>query len=148
VSRHNSRWAHRGACVGAAAVSALLLGCGSTASEGARFIGPNFGSPRTASIVADWNDVDAAVEVGVPRAEMAVIFDETPSPDERVFSVKDIADERGTLRIWRTSGDATPEIKLEARVGLFGEPEKERKLLECVCARLEELKGVEWAPVE
>ncbi len=140
MSRNNSRWAHRAACAGAGAVWALAWGCGSTSSEGARFIGPNFGSPRSASIVADWNDVDAA--------ELAVIFDVTPSPDERVFYVKDITDERGTLRIWRTSADVTPEIKLEARVGLFGEPEKEKTLLECVCARLEELKGVEWAPVE
>ncbi len=138
----------RGAAVVLNLAAWLAPGCGSTPTEGARFVGPNFGSPRTASIVADWNDVDAAVEVGVPNAEMAVLLDETPSLDERVFYVKTITDERGSLRVWRTSHEPTTEIKMEARVGLFGEPEKEAKVLAAVCARLLELKGVEWAPVE
>jgi len=134
------------ACLlGVAAV--CCAGCASD-SDGAKFVGPNLGSPQTAKITADWDDVDAAVEVGVPRAEMAVEFSDTPAPDERVFYLRTITAETAKLTIRRTTDATEPaEIALEARAGMFGNPAQEKKLLAAVCARLEDLKGVAYAPV-
>ncbi len=125
----------------------LLLPACASDSEGARFIGPTFGTPKDTTVIADWDDVDAAVETGAGQAEMAVVFDETPSPDERVFYLRTIGDKPVKLTVTRTNSEAPPTIQLEVRAGVFGDPGDQARLLKAVSTRLSDLKGVEFAPV-
>mgnify|MGYP001493823331 CR=1 FL=1 len=118
---------------------------------------------ETAMVIADWNDVDAAVEHGALTSEMAIVERLPPEPDRRVFRLRTIGDEPAVLIVTRataprsdrgvdgvgsTTGVGGPEgMKLEARVGRFGDRAKEERLVNAVRARLGRLPGVDYAPL-
>lgn len=100
-------------------------------------------------MVADWADVEAAVLVGASAAEMAVLGDEA-GEGERAFRLLTIRDESAELRA-RTAAPESERpvpIELSARVGHFGDPERERVLLEAVARRLRDLAGVDYRPLD
>ncbi len=118
---------------------------------------------ETAMVIADWNDVDAAVLHGVQISEMGIVETLPAEADRRVFRLRTIGDEpavlivsrstgaratRGVEGVGATTGLGGPEgIKLEARVGRFGNREKEQRLVNAVRARLGRLSGVDYAPL-
>lgn len=118
--------------------------------------------PATVTLVADWNDIDAAVDVGASKAEMAVVSrNKGPTwgnvggdRERRTFVLKTVGDEPAWLEITRGPGqDATDEavtMTLHAKVGRLegGEPEKEQRLLRAVAHRLGQLKGRDWYPLD
>lgn len=93
----------------------------------------------------DWDDIDAAVDVGMSAAEVARV-DARTSPDgqTRTYELRTITDEPAWLVARREEGG---RIGLGARVGRFGDPEREAKLIRGVAERLKALYGVDWAPV-
>jgi hypothetical protein len=102
---------------------------------------------------ADADDIDAAVNVAVGRVEMAILQTIRTSPDPRVlriYELRAVTDEPAVLKVWRTNsdGEAGPvSLELAASFGRFGNPARERALLEAVRRRLIELRGVDVAPI-
>lgn len=94
----------------------------------------------------DWDDIDAAVDVGMSAAEVARV-DARTSPDgrTRTYELRTSTDEPAWL-IARREEDG--RVGLGARVGRFGDPEREQKLVRGVAERLKSLHGVDWAPVK
>ena len=125
----------------------MLIGCSATPSP------PPVDASRTEQgselfVIAEWDDVPAAVETASSQAEMAL--EATHRTDERMeFTIRLIGGERATLVAVRTgesSGVTSSTIRLIAKVGAFGAQDAERRLLGYVVARLRQLHGVEWAP--
>lgn len=110
------------------------------------------GSPVHLQVVADWDDLDAALPVGLTDAECAKI-EELPggTADRRAWKVLSIAEEYGTVTAMRV-GPAKPDgkgsctIRLEARIGRNGNPDREARLVQGMERRLNQLAGVDWAP--
>ena len=140
----------------AAALTALLglcPGCG-----GGPWNGPGAGritagdtSPGRALLTADWNDLDAAADVAVGRAQLAIVSTMSPDPCTRRYELTTVRGEPGALTITRPPpcegpGESIP-LTIEAAIGRFGDPERERTLLSAFTSRLADLHGVEFAPV-
>lgn len=129
---------------GAAAVAlagAGALGLASCASESA--------SPPAAIALSklgdgDWDDIDAAVDVGMSAAEVARV-DARTSPDgrTRTYELRTSTDEPAWL-IARREEDG--RVGLGARVGRFGDPEREQKLVRGVAARSGS-RATSWASI-
>jgi hypothetical protein len=99
------------------------------------------------TVAGDWDDVGAAVLVGVEAAECVVHRQTEDGPRRAVFELRTVRDEPGEL-VAERSGDAeTGPIRLRARLGRFGDPQREELVLRATARRLERLRGVEFAPV-
>lgn len=141
----------------AAATLAALIGLG-TGCGGGAWNGPGAGqitagdtSPGRATLTADWNDLDAAADVAVGRAELAIVRTTCPDPCTRRYELTSVRGEPGTLTITRPApcdgpGESIP-LTIEAAVGRFGDPQRERTLLSAFTSRLADLHGVEFAPI-
>lgn len=92
----------------------------------------------------DWDDTDASVSVGVEAIEAALTSVHQPAPGRREYRLKRVNGEVGLLVIERGEGDV---LNLTASIGPLGDPERERKLVQAVRRRLDQLHGVEFAPV-
>lgn len=108
-------------------------------------------------VSADWDDIDAAVDVGVSQVEMAVVSRNAGpgwggrggDPVRRLFELKTVRDEPAWLEVSRgTSGDAVSRVALRAKVGRFGDKKREGALLRAVGQRLEVLHGKDWYPLD
>lgn len=128
--------------VGAAALAGVFLaGCASPLwTEG---------GPPVREVVADWGDVDAAVELAVRRVEMGLLEGHS-TPEGRRYSIRTEGDEPVELTVRRLdAGAADPQpLRIEARVGRFGNPQREGQLAGAVARRLSQLRGVDHAPVD
>ncbi len=128
--------------VSSAAVCTIVLGLSACAADDAT---PP--SPMAISSVAtgDWDDIDAAVDAGVSAAEVAKV-DVRSSADSltRTYQLRTITDEPAWLIAQRTG---VGRVSLGARVGRFGDPQREAGLLRAVAERLNALYGVDWAPL-
>lgn len=123
------------------ATSALLGGCAS--GSGAR-AGPMFQPPSELETAGDWDDLGASVQVGAEQSEMAVLHGPREAGASPVqFDLLTNLHEPVRLEAWR----ASERIRLRAGVGRFGDQGRERALLRNIARRLEDLKGVEFAPV-
>jgi hypothetical protein len=125
-------------------VIVLQTGC----SQGV--VTPTEGGGSVMSARGDWNDLEASVQLGAGQAEMAVVSRLTAEDDPRANDVVSwelvaVTDEPVRVTIRRGSGD---QLTLEAQVGRFGNAAREKDLLRAVARRLEQLRGVEWAPAE
>lgn len=104
----------------------------------------------TVQAVADWNDVDASVEVGASNAEMAVESFGLNDDGERVYRLRTIRDEPVWVVTSRATGESREEsaaLHIAAKVGHFGNPEIERRLIRAIEKRLRELHGVATHPL-
>ena len=109
----------------------------------------------TLSETGDWDDVEASVIVGAMAIEAAIESRSDDGPMRRVFKLRLIQGRPATLTASRATPPPTDElageppvaITLQAVVGRFGDHERERRLLQAVAARLEDLRGVEFAPI-
>jgi hypothetical protein len=104
------------------------------------------------ALTADWNDVDAAAERAAYLSEMAFMEAWTNDAGQRVCKLRTIRDETAWLLVERVaagspSGESVA-LKLSARVGVFGNPDSEARLLRNVQSRLRELHGVATCEID
>lgn len=98
----------------------------------------------------DWNDLDAAMEVAASKVESAVVTREDLPGGVSRFTLVTSTDEDGWLRATALAPitPATLPMRLEARFGATGDSARESRLLEALRARLEQLAGKDWAPMQ
>lgn len=148
----------------------VMGGCVPRSSRLPETAGLSGPSPVSGSVVADWDDVEAAVMVGVPRCDTAVerrrrVLDPavvvdagaTVPPmyaaDDYVryeYDVVTIRGLSGLLVVERgvpATGEGPIPINLMCRIGPSGSPEFEACVVDSVSRRLVQLRGVRWAPV-
>lgn len=108
------------------------------------------------TVRADWDDVDAALDVGLLDAECAIVSDTRPRRGVRyhtvTYTLRTIQGEPGTVTFSRSAeGPADPRgpepITAQASIGRYRDADRERRLLASVARRLEALAGVDWAPI-
>lgn len=135
------------------ALLAGLHGCGSVPAPTTRPRGVVTTGPSESLVTGDWNDVYAAIQTALGQNEGALLS-RSESDTEQTFEFSLITDDRGTLTARRDSPapkfnapDPAPiPIHLSCSVGLFGNPAKERAILDATKRRIEQLAGVDWAP--
>ena len=101
-------------------------------------------------VKADWADVEAAVTVALGKSELVKVRLERPDPSRLVYTLRTSRDEPATLTIDRLDGLETADpvrMRLGCRVGRFGDTPREGMFLSLVAERLEQLRGVEVAPL-
>ncbi|MBC7773458.1 MAG: hypothetical protein H7210_13255 [Pyrinomonadaceae bacterium] len=137
------------AAVAVAMVMTGLVGC-----EGLDLSGvPDMASFQSReALVADWNDVDAAVQHAASVSEMAFVGAGTNDAGQRVCELRTIREETAWIIIERSvEGDPAGEsirLTLQAKVGRFGNAEREALLLSSVRARLRKLHGVATSEIK
>jgi hypothetical protein len=139
----------------AAAAIILLAACSIPAKLTGTWIdvAPAPGGGRTAVVNGDWDDVYASALVSADVVEGAVLGRESgtgadglPWARVRILTIDDETGEIVAERIGPPSRSPGP-IRLTARIGTFGNPSREERLIRAVGDRLRELAGREWAPV-
>lgn len=101
-------------------------------------------SPTRATVRGDWNDAEAAAIVAAGQNELAILMVAPQGDAMLVVDMTTVGDDPVRLTARRADPDT---IELEARVGRFGDPVRERALLQSVAKRLRDLSGRDWAPV-
>ncbi len=146
--------------VGAAGVGVAVFGLAAVAgcsSDSASFAGKSVvevGVEAGESVIrvdADWVDVEAAVAVALGKSELVKVRLERPDPSRLIYTLRTSRDEPATLTIDRLDGPETADpvrMRLACRVGRFGDTLREEVFLALVAARLEQLRGVEVAPLK
>jgi len=124
----------------------LLPACTSSALTPAQIATTD--NPLT--LTADWDDLDAGVEVGLSQAEAVQVGKPAVSADrrERVYHFQHITGLKGALtatRLGEPSAAAT--VRLACRAGTISQPDLERRVLARVGLRLTDLLGREFAPI-
>src|SRR4051794_17459978 len=91
------------------------------------------GAGRETTVTADWDDIYAATYISVPQVEGALTGRSTQG-DLQVIRFITINDRPGALTAHRLGpqSDRPQPIRLEARIGYFGDPEKEDRLLAAI----------------
>lgn len=128
------------------ALAVLAAACSAPAR---RETPPVLASPVSLTAHGDWNDVDAALEVALTRAQMAILSRSADGPDRITWQLLSVRDEPAQLTAARPPGRTQnpTDITLEARIGHFGDPQREEQFLKYVERRLEQLAGVDYAPL-
>ncbi len=93
--------------------------------------------------IGDFNDLMAAMDYTQTKTDVAV---EKISQDTGVviFELVTATDEAGRLECRAVDRG----IEMHARVGLYGDRSRERRILEAMSRRLGQLAGRDWAPVD
>lgn len=100
--------------------------------------------------VADWDDLHAAVGFALSRTEQVRVSVLRPSEDRVEFRLRSSRDEPGLLVATREDewcGGDPVTMTLTCTVGRFGDPAREHQFLALVVERLEQLRGVDVAPI-
>lgn len=129
----------------------LLLSLGLAAGLGAcaAHRGPSRLLDRTpaqnpVSIPGDFDDVDAVVAGMLPKFKLVEFELPSPSRDIRRFELRGLDDSRGSLTFERLAGGM---IRIECRVGRFGDPDREHRLLRALAHRFKQLRGDVAVPI-
>lgn len=133
------------------ALAMPLAGCAGDAVPPEPRLPQDAESPQRAEVVADWDDVQAAVTVALNRTELVKVSAQGPTADSFEVRLRSSLDEPGLLTVRRAAPPGQPDpvpITLTARVGRFGDPPRERQFLDLIVRRLGQLRGVETAPLE
>lgn len=132
-----------------AAISLFLgiyfTGCTSSATTSTR----DRRGPAALTIQADWDDIDAAVETGVAKAE-AVVIRSSVSPDalQHRYELKHVSGVTGVLNARvETEGKDPRSIVLSCTMGAMENGGVAKNVVDRVARRLAELKGIEVAPI-
>ena len=136
----------KGLAVACAAALGAMAACDSKFRAAPAGV-PLAGGGHSVTVRADWDDLDSAVLVGVGAAETAVLEWPEVSDNPRVYRLTTIHDEPGALTASGSPGPGPSEVRLEARLGRFGDAERERLLLGAIRRRLLQLAGVGAAPI-
>ncbi|MEK6702394.1 MAG: hypothetical protein AABZ53_09035 [Planctomycetota bacterium] len=101
-------------------------------------------------VKGDWNDVGAAVAVGIGALYLSITDARQIDENEVEYDFVDVIDQPGFFTARRNPGpeSTAPEyIELGASIGRFGDEKREREFLEAVARRLGDLAGVDVAPI-
>lgn len=123
-----------------AIIVCTLFGC--TGPRSARPAPP--AGPTTIEAVGDWNDIGVAAAFGAGAGEAAI---EDAQIDETVaiFSLRAVNGEPGVLDVTRAEeGD---RVVASCTIGRFGDAVRQRRILEAFARRLQQLYGVDYAPI-
>jgi hypothetical protein len=93
----------------------------------------------------DWEDIDAAVEIGAGQAEWVISNWWYEGAAARLYKLRNPLGTEALLRIRRTREDGPLEIT--ATVGPFGDAAAEGRIVERVSRRLGQLHGVDAAEI-
>lgn len=139
----------------------VCIACSACSSTGGGLL-PSFNSLRdqggatVGTARADWDDIDAALDVGLYVGECAVLSDDRPRHGVQCSSITyqltTVGGEPGSVTISRTVSDRPdprgPEtIEIRASIGRYRDRDREQRLIEATIRRLEALAGVDWAPI-
>jgi hypothetical protein len=100
---------------------------------------------------ADWDDIEAAVAGALGKSELVRVRLDRPDPARLVYTLRTSRDEPAVLAVTRLDAPGSPDpvrLGLTCSVGRFGDAAREREFLGLVTARLEQLRGVEVAPMD
>lgn len=142
------------ACLGVAACTSSPTSpspLAAAADPGTVTPGPRDDGPIQRVVRGDWNDAEAAAIAAAVACEMAVLRASRPTEDLLTFSLTTIRDEPAALVLTRMDPADTAEpsnglIGLRAKVGRFGDPDRESALMAAVTHRLSQLAGRDSAP--
>jgi hypothetical protein len=112
-------------------------------------------------VTADWNDVDAAVLIATPKANMA-LWEWEPAEHEFmkvsriVYRLQTETEQVMTIEFTREGDEPVPRfesvppipITIRAFASPFRDPVRERAILDAVVDRLTALRGVEYRAAE
>lgn len=128
------------------AASSAVAGCGLHTPVAPLFDADVIGqSPTTAVVAGDFDDMESAMYAATVAAEVVDVATSRPAPDQIRFDLATLGGSPGWM-IATLRPDGLIEIR--ARVGRFGDVDRERHLIAAVAARLEELKGILASPVK
>jgi hypothetical protein len=108
---------------------------------------------QTQRITADWDDVDAALDVGLTRGQSAIVSSTRTAKNAR-FDLVTITGREGWIEFARQSeaapaaGLAPETITITAHIQGQQGPVLAERLLEATAKRLRQLAGVATAPIE
>ena len=102
-------------------------------------------SPATSVVAGDFDDVESAVYAASMAAQTVDIAATQPSPDRWEHKLLTVDGSPGTLSIQQRPDGL---IQLTCRIGRFGDPEREQHYVAAIAARLEELRGRDYAPLK
>lgn len=139
--------AHAGRLAIPLACLVLLAGCSGGDARAIPEPLPNAAATQTQ---ADWDDVRAAVTAALGKSELVLVRLDTPEPDQLAYTLRTSRDEPASLTVRRLDPADSPDpvhLALTCSVGRFGDADREREFLALVAERLEQLKGVEVAPI-
>lgn len=154
-------------------VFTILIACWGCQTRSARPNRPALDPQRRVLIVdstgtrttvqADWDDLDAALDVGFSAIEAALLQKDQPQPGLVVCSLVTILDDEGVVEFQQldpppsapspdAARDPSPTgpvtIQIRASIGRFGEQhQSERTLVQTIRRRLIQLRGKDAAPV-
>jgi hypothetical protein len=129
---------------------AWLLATAGCSRGGARAIPEPLPHAAAAQSLADWDDVRASVGAALGGSELVLVRLDAPEPDRLVYTLRTSRDEPASLTVQRLDPPGAPDpvrLALTCSVGRFGDAAREREFLLLVAERLEQLKGVEVAPI-
>ncbi|HZW09936.1 MAG TPA: hypothetical protein VFF69_08535 [Phycisphaerales bacterium] len=110
---------------------------------------PASGATRI-EVLGDWDDVRSSVGVGLSQVGIAPLRVNSPEPDRLEYALRTPRDEPGRLTLERLAPAHEPDpvaIAITCSIGRFGDPEREAQLVARIRRRLEQLRGVEIAPI-
>ncbi len=122
----------------------LLVGCAGNANS--HSLAPDAysqGKTPIVEAVGDWDDLDAAISAVNERYALGTV---SRKSDDGLaeYRLLDIRSRPIMVRFERRS----PDIVIEVRVGRFGDPLLARRIARDLALRLEQLYGVETAPLD
>lgn len=102
-------------------------------------------------VVGDWDDLNAALAIGLGKLSLAVVDAGEPSDRVITLSLVDVLDRPARLAVERVhggTGDLAPAtIRISAAFLRARDQERERLLVAAIAQRFGELRGVAVAPV-
>lgn len=119
---------------------------GLCACESAPLSNPPFpDSAFRAAAAGDWDDIDAAVEIGGGQAEWVIAQWWYEGAATRFYRLRNPLGTEALLRI-RRPNELGP-LEITASIGPLGDAEAERELVDRVSRRLGQLHGVDAAEI-
>ncbi|MCB9846093.1 MAG: hypothetical protein H6811_08935 [Phycisphaeraceae bacterium] len=109
-------------------------------------VSPPLGDASSARSLGDRSDIEAAVAAGVDKCALA-IAGVRREPGLLTFTLLTPKGQPGVLTASFDESNPDIEIRLETRLGRFGNAAAERELLDRVSERLRQLRGVSVAPL-
>lgn len=122
----------------------LIAGCEGQPPVIDRFA--HAGSVAEPGVRGDFDDLETSIDTGLTKAGVAPVHWHEPVPGTRIYELRTARDQPGELVVvvgQEALPDGSVPVELRCRIGRFGEPELERRVMAEIARRLEELRGRE-----
>lgn len=104
------------------------------------------GSAAEPGVRGDFDDLETSIDTGLTKAGVAPVHWHEPAAGTRIYELRTARDQPGELVVVvgpEALPDGSVPVELRCRIGRFGEPELERRVMAEIALRLEELRGRE-----